>query len=77
MALVRSLTFSLWTLLSNTFVKNIQLILSNHLLFVLINIVQEQKTVVHNTEDIGRSKGGLSTKIHGVVDALDNPTNFF
>ena len=31
MALVRSLTFSLWTLLSNTFVKNIQLILSNHL----------------------------------------------
>jgi len=28
-------------------------------------------------EDIGRSKGGLSTKIHGVVDALGNPTNFF
>ena len=23
------------------------------------------------------SKGGLSTKIHGVVDALGNPTNFF
>ncbi len=28
-------------------------------------------------EDIGRSKGGLSTKIHGVVDALGNPTLFF
>ena len=28
-------------------------------------------------EDIGRSKGGLSTKIHGVVDALGNPTGFF
>ena len=28
-------------------------------------------------EDIGRSKGGLSTKIHGVVDALGNPTHFF
>ena len=32
---------------------------------------------MHNSEDIGRSKGGLSTKIHGVVDALGNPTNFF
>ncbi len=28
-------------------------------------------------EDIGRSKGGFRTKIHGVVDALGNPTNFF
>ncbi|NES72313.1 MAG: hypothetical protein F6K24_47515 [Okeania sp. SIO2D1] len=28
-------------------------------------------------EDIGRSKAGLSTKIHGVVDALGNSTNFF
>ena len=37
MALVRSLTFSLWKLLSNTFVKNIQLILSNHL-SVLISL---------------------------------------
>ena len=37
MALVRSLTFSLSTLLSNTFVKNIQLILSNHL-SVLISL---------------------------------------
>jgi transposase len=28
-------------------------------------------------EAIGRSKGGLSTKIHTVVDALGNPTDFF
>ena len=28
-------------------------------------------------EDIGRSKGGLSTKIHAVVDALGNPVSFF
>jgi hypothetical protein len=28
-------------------------------------------------EAIGRSKGGLSTKIHAVVDALGNPTLFF
>ncbi len=28
-------------------------------------------------EDIGRSSGGLSTKIHAVVDALGNPTRFF
>ena len=26
---------------------------------------------------IGRSKGGLSTKIHTLVDALGNPTEFF
>jgi len=26
---------------------------------------------------IGRSKGGLSTKIHAMVDALGNPTAFF
>jgi len=26
------------------------------------------------TEAIGRSRGGLSTKIHAVVDALGNPT---
>jgi len=29
------------------------------------------------SEDIGRSAGGLSTKIHTVVDALGNPTVFF
>ena len=28
------------------------------------------------TQAIGRSKGGLSTKIHAIVDALGNPTNF-
>ena len=28
-------------------------------------------------EDIGKSKGGLSTKIHAVVDALGNPVSFF
>ena len=27
-------------------------------------------------EAIGRSKGGLSTKIHAVVDALGNPLSF-
>ena len=26
---------------------------------------------------IGRSRGGLSTKIHALVDALGNPTDFF
>ena len=26
---------------------------------------------------IGRSKGGLSTKIHTLVDALGNPLDFF
>jgi transposase len=28
-------------------------------------------------EAIGRSRGGLSTKIHATVDALGNPTGFF
>ena len=28
-------------------------------------------------EAIGRSKGGLSTKIHATCDALGNPTGFF
>jgi transposase len=28
-------------------------------------------------EALGRSQGGLSTKIHAVVDALGNPTLFF
>lgn len=28
-------------------------------------------------EVLGRSQGGLSTKIHAVVDALGNPTLFF
>jgi len=30
-----------------------------------------------NAEAIGRSKGGLSTKIHATVDALGNPTGFY
>lgn len=30
-----------------------------------------------NEEAIGRSKGGLSTKIHATVDALGNPTGFY
>ncbi|MFH7025899.1 MAG: IS5 family transposase [Heteroscytonema crispum UTEX LB 1556] len=29
-----------------------------------------------STQAIGRSKGGLSTKIHGTVDALGNPLSF-
>ena len=29
-----------------------------------------------NDQAIGRSKGGLSTKIHATVDALGNPTGF-
>lgn len=29
-----------------------------------------------STEAIGRSKGGLSTKIHATVDALGNPLSF-
>ena len=28
-------------------------------------------------EDLGRSVGGLSTKIHTIVDALGNPVDFF
>ena len=28
-------------------------------------------------EAIGRSVGGLSTKIHATVDALGNPVNFY
>lgn len=29
-----------------------------------------------NAQAVGRSKGGLSTKIHATVDALGNPTGF-
>ena len=32
----------------------------------------QKKTV--KTQAIGRSRGGLSTKIHATVDALGNPT---
>lgn len=40
-------------------------------LCVLINTVPEKKEQV-----IGRSKDGLSTKIHARTDALGNPTGF-
>lgn len=39
------------------------------------NTVQAQKGEPV-AEAIGRSKGGLSTKIHATVDALGNPLNF-
>ena len=39
---------------------------------MLINTVQEKKE-----QAIGRSKGGLSTKIHARTDALGNPTGFY
>ena len=32
---------------------------------------------VGEDQAIGRSKGGLSTKIHAMVDALGNPVSFF
>lgn len=38
----------------------------------LINTVPEKKD-----QAIGRSKGGLSTKIHARTDALGNPTGFY
>lgn len=36
----------------------------------------EQWKKIENDEAIGKSKGGLSTKIHAVCDALGNPTAF-
>ena len=42
--------------------------------------INERAGSLHSSaeqEDIGRSKGGLSTKIHAVTDALGNPTVFF
>ena len=42
----------------------------------LISTAPAQKK--HDTDQaIGRSRGGLSTKIHTLVDALGNPLNFF
>ena len=46
---------------------------------VPINTVRVQKKTPDDTCDtqaIGRSKGGLSTKIHAICDALGNPTGF-
>ena len=45
-------------------------------LYEHINIVQELKKNTEDDEAIGRSKGGLSTKIHATCDALGNPTGF-
>jgi transposase len=46
-------------------------------LFALINTAREQKKSSPDNESIGRSRGGLGTKIHATVDALGNPTGFF
>jgi len=46
----------------------------------IVRAHQQSAGAMHSTslqEDIGRSVGGLSTKIHAVVDALGNPTRFF
>ncbi len=40
------------------------------------SIVAEQKAKIKK-ECIGRSAGGLSTKIHAIGDALGNPTQFY
>ena len=43
---------------------------------MLISIAPARKKVGED-EAIGRSRGGLSTKIHTLVDALGNPVAFF
>src|SRR5487761_2574753 len=45
-------------------------------LCALISIVLVLKKVPRTGENIGRSAGGLSTKIHALCDALGNPTAF-
>jgi hypothetical protein len=40
-------------------------------------LVERPEAGKKNSEAIGLSKGGLSTKIHATVDALGNPTNFY
>lgn len=45
-----------------------------------INTAQVQKKTPNDTcetQGIGRSQGGLSTKIHATCDALGNPTGFY
>lgn len=37
----------------------------------------EAKVRCAEDEDIGRSRGGLSTKIHALLDALGNPISLF
>ena len=46
-------------------------------MFALISTARGQKKSSPAKEAIGRSRGGLSTKIHTTVDALGNPTGFF
>lgn len=43
-------------------------------LFAFINMVRQKKQQEH--EAMGKSRGGLSTKIHAAVDALGNPVRF-
>jgi transposase len=38
--------------------------------------VQAEKKGGHTEEALGRSKGGMTTKIHTAVDALGNPVRF-
>lgn len=45
-------------------------------LFAHTSIVLERKKN-SGPQEIGRSTGGLSTKIHVLTDALGNPTRFF
>ena len=43
-------------------------------LFEFISMVLQEKQ--QDNEAMGKSRGGLSTKIHAAVDALDNPVRF-
>ena len=43
-------------------------------LFVFTNMVRQKKR--QDVEAMGKSRGGLSTKIHATVDALGNPVRF-
>ena len=43
-------------------------------LFGFISTVPQKKQ--HDNEAMGKSRGGLSTKIHAAVDALGNPVRF-
>jgi transposase len=42
-----------------------------------INTVPGQKKEPEENQARGRSKGGMSTKIHAMCDALGNPTGFY
>ena len=39
-------------------------------------VLLEQQVVRQRTEALGRSKGGFTTKIHAITDALGNPLDF-